>query len=108
MLEVVEARESEIHGMGLFARKHLQSGQYLGRFEGDRTRCDGSYVLWVEDDEGREIGIRGRNLLRYVNHGTPPNAEFRADELYALCNVPPGTEVVVDYGSDWVVDSTED
>jgi SET domain-containing protein len=101
MLRRIEVRESGIHGKGIFARKRIRTGQRIGRFEGDETRRNGSYVLWLIDAEGSEIGIRGRNALRYLNHGKPPNAEFQDDELYAIRNVQPGTEVLIDYGEGW-------
>lgn len=101
MLERIEVRRSRIHGRGIFARKRLRKGQEIGRFEGDSTTTDGTYVLWLIDEDGSESGIRGRNALRFLNHGESPNAEFRGDELYALRNVQPGTEVLIDYGEAW-------
>lgn len=101
MLHRIEVREGGIHGKGIFARKRIRTGQRIGRFEGDETQRNGTYVLWLIDAEGSEIGIRGRNALRYLNHGKPPNAEFEDDELYAIRNVQPGTEVLIDYGEGW-------
>lgn len=98
LLERVEVRRSGIHGRGLFARRRLRSGQRIGRFEGVPTRRDGTHVLWVIGEDGTESGIRGRNVLRYLNHGCPPNAEFRAEDLYALRNLQPGVELLIDYG----------
>lgn len=98
MLERVEVRESRIHGKGVFARRRLRKGQRIGRFEGEPTRRNGTYVLWLIDEDGSEIGIRGRNALRFLNHGRPANAEFRDDDLYAIRNVQPGAELLIDYG----------
>lgn len=100
LAERVEVRESEIHGRGLFALKRLRKGQFIGRFEGEPTHDDGTHVLWLVDDDGEEIGIRGHNALRFLNHGESPNAEFRADELYALRNLQPGAELLIDYAPD--------
>jgi SET domain-containing protein len=97
----VEVRRSEVHGSGLFARRRLRKGQFIGRFEGEPTTIDGTHVLWVVDEDGVERGIHGRNELRFLNHGRPPNAEFREDELFALCNVQPGAELLIDYGEGW-------
>lgn len=93
--------ESSIHGKGLFARKRLRDGALIGRFEGTRTRRDGPHVLWVQLDGGKEVGIRGENELRYLNHSRRPNAEFRGDELFAVRNIQPGAEITFDYGDDW-------
>ena len=101
MLHLVVVRESRIHGKGIFARRRLREGQRIGRFEGDRTTRNGTHVLWLMGEDGSEIGIRGRNALRFLNHGEPANAGFRDDELYILRNVQPGSEVVIDYGEAW-------
>jgi len=98
LLARVEVRRSPIHGRGVFARKRLRKGQLVGRFEGETTRRNGTYVLWLIDEDGTETGIRGRNALRFLNHGDPPNAEFRSDALHVLCNVQPGVELLIDYG----------
>ncbi len=101
MLDRVEVRQSRIHGKGIFARRRLRAGQQIGRFEGDTTTKNGTYVLWLIGEDGSEIGIRGRNALRFLNHGEPPNAEFADDELYVVRNVQPGAEVLIDYGEGW-------
>lgn len=100
MLERIEVRESAIHGKGVFARSHLHEGQLIGHFEGDQTTQNGTYVLWLAGDDGEEIGVRGRNALRFLNHGDQANAEFRDTELYATENVRPGSELLIDYGED--------
>jgi hypothetical protein len=101
MLDRIEVRQSRIHGKGIFARRRLREGQRIGRFEGDTTTKNGTYVLWLIGEDGSEIGIRGRNALRFLNHGEPPNAEFLDDELYVVRNVQPGAEVLIDYGEGW-------
>ena len=101
LLERIEVRRSRIHGRGIFALQRLRKGQGIGRFDGDSTITDGTYVLWLIDEDGSENGIRGRNALRFLNHGEEPNAEFQGDELYALQNIQPGMEVLIDYGDAW-------
>ncbi len=101
MHERIEVRRSRIHGRGIFALTRLRKGQGIGRFEGDPTNVDGTYVLWLVDEDGSESGIRGRNALRFLNHGATPNAEFQGEELYALRNVQPGAEILIDYGEAW-------
>lgn len=105
MLERVEVRTSPIHGKGVFARRRLREGQWIGRFEGDETTENGTYVLWLIDEDGEEFGIRGRNALRFLNHGEPANAEFRDADLFVLRNVQPGAEVLIDYGEAWEAES---
>ena len=101
MLEQIEVRESSLHGKGVFARRRLREGQLIGRFEGDPTTTNGTYVLWLIGADGSEVGIRGRNALRFLNHGDPANAEFEDAGLYAIRNVQPGAEVLIDYGYGW-------
>ena len=64
----LEVRESTIHGLGLFASRTIRKGMLIGLYEGPRTRRNGSYVLWMEDDSGRAYGINGKNALRYTPH----------------------------------------
>lgn len=97
----ISVRKSPIHGKGVFANQSFQRGQRIGRFEGEPTKRDGTYVLWVlgEDDEYR--GVRGTGPLRFVNHSSTPNAEFCADELFALGPIASGDEITCHYGESW-------
>ena len=99
--ERFEVRGSPIHGRGVFARSRLRAGAHIATFEGRPTRRDGIYVLWVFDDQEREIGIEGRTGLRFLNHSQRPNAEFSGLELYAIRNIQPGHEVTIHYGEAW-------
>jgi len=97
----VSAESSPIHGTGLFAVRRFRRDAYVATFEGRPTTRDGTHVLWVQNDDGTEIGIRGQNDLRFLNHSSKPNAEFRGDRLYALRNVQRGEELTIDYGPEW-------
>ncbi len=97
----VEVRASPIHGRGVFARRRLRRGAYIGTFEGRRTRRDGTHVLWVLQDDGSQVGIRGENELRFLNHSARPNAEFHGADLYAVRDIALGREVLIHYGDDW-------
>jgi len=97
----VAARKSPVHGKGVFALRRLRKGQYIGSFEGRRTTKDGTYVLWLIDEDGRETGIRGQNDLRFLNHSRRPNAELEDLDLYAIRNIQPGAEIYIDYGESW-------
>lgn len=91
---------SAIHGRGLFAREPLKRGEYLGTYDGPKTRRNGMHVLWVEDTPGKWIGRDGRNMLRYLNHSRNPNVEFDGFDLFALKSIARGEELVFDYGED--------
>lgn len=101
MVPPYEVKPSKIHGRGLFARRRIRNGSRIGAYEGPRTIRDGRYVLWTYDDEGNEVGVRGRNELRFLNHSGQPNAEFRGLELFAIRNIQPGTEITFHYGDEW-------
>jgi hypothetical protein len=97
----VEVKRSPIHGRGLFARRRFRRSAYIATFEGKQTRKNGTHVLWVMRDDGSEIGIEGSNALRYLNHSSKPNAEFRGADLHAVRTIGPGEELTIDYGPDW-------
>jgi len=94
-------RRSSIHGKGVFARARIRCGAYIGRYQGRRTTRNNRYVLWMDESDGSQWGIEGRNSLRYVNHSARPNAEFRGDELFSIRSIRPGEEITVHYGPDW-------
>lgn len=97
----VYVRASTIHGQGVFASRRIRADTLIGAYEGKRTEVDGTYVLWVEYDDGETVGIDGENALRYLNHSATPNAEFRGHELFALCDIARDAEITFDYGEDW-------
>lgn len=92
---------SPIHGRGVFALAAFRRNDHIGTFQGARTRRNGTHVLWLQDESGGEVGIRGRNGLRFLNHATKPNAEFRGRELFALRKIEPGEEITLHYGEAW-------
>ena len=97
----VEVRDSPIHGKGVFATRRLRRDAFVGVYAGEPTDENDTYVLWIEDDDGKVFGIDGRNELRFLNHSRNANAIFYGDELYALRNIAPGAEITFDYGDEW-------
>lgn len=97
----VTVRRSPIDGRGVFATQRIRVGALVGTFEGRPTRRDGTYVLWLIDEDGREEGIRGTNELRFLNHSSIPNAELDGLDVVALRNIQPGREITLDYGEAW-------
>jgi SET domain-containing protein len=89
---------SKIHGNGLFAKISIAKGDYIGTYEGPEAKRDGTYVLWVFEDNKQPVGRSGRNLLRYLNHQDKGNAEFDGFDLYALRDIQPHEEITFDYG----------
>lgn len=97
----VVVKRSLIHGKGLFAGQTFYPGDYVGRYEGPIVQKDGPYVLWILEEDDTGYGIDGKNHMRWVNHSSKPNAEFREDEMYAIRVIEPGDEITFDYGDDW-------
>lgn len=97
--EAIYSAPSSIHGTGLFARKGIKKGDYIGTYHGPKAKRDGTYVLWVYDPEDEEnaVGCSGRNLLRYLNHAQPGNAEFDGLDLYARVRIRADDEITFNY-----------
>lgn len=100
--ELVYVAPSSIHGSGVFARCKLRKGDYIGTYHGPAASRNGTYVLWVydADDEANAVGRSGRNLLRYLNHQEPGNAEFDGFDLYARVAIAVDEEITFDYQSE--------
>ena len=96
--------ESPIHGRGLFARRDIPKGAWIGHYDGQETRDDGMHVLWMEAGEGAAdtwIGIDGNNELRFLNHARDPNGEMDGQDLYARRDIRAGEEITIHYGEEW-------
>jgi SET domain-containing protein len=104
--------ESPIHGTGLFARIQIEEAAHIGTYEGPAVDYEGTYVLWVYEDDGSLLARDGENLLRYLNHSREPNAYFDGFDLYAERTICPGEEITFNYtgeeGSDLAFDTDED
>ena len=92
---------SATHGRGVFSRRRIARGEYIGTFRGKPTTRNGSHTLWVLEDDGSMRGISGRNALRFLNHSTHANAEFRGADLHATRLIRIDAEIYIDYGEDW-------
>lgn len=99
--EFLRVGASSIHGKGVFAREFINSGAYLGTYDGPETLDNDIYVLWVEDEAGQWRGRDGKNLLRYLNHSAEPNAEFEGYRLLSLVDIQEGEEICFYYGDEF-------
>lgn len=94
--------QSGKHGLGLFAKRLIETGVYIGDYEGTSTEENGMHVLWVEGDKpGDWFGIDGNNMLRFLNHSSMPNAEMDGPSLYASRTIQAGEEITIDYGEEF-------
>ncbi len=97
----VEVNDSTIHGRGCFATRFIPAGAFIGTYTGRATDVDGTYVLWVEGDNGTFSGIDGDGVLRWLNHSSTPNVEFDGPNLFALRDIEPTEELTFHYGDGW-------
>lgn len=118
LLNIVEVRHSGIHGHGVFATRFVVAGSVIGRYMGRHYRPDQvnehdwdhdvTHVFGLSDGSVID-GADGGNATRYINHSCAPNCvayEIEGGngelhvEIEALCGIPRGTELFLDYGLD--------
>jgi len=99
--QLIEVRESLIHGRGVFAKTTIRKGARIGTYDGEVTLRDGTHVLWVPMENGKYLGVHGRNELRFMNHSSQPTANVDGIEVFAAKTIRPGTEVTFHYGDEW-------
>lgn len=93
----VKARDSGIHGKGLFATVPIANGAVIGFCKAQPTSISGPYTL--STDEG-DMLVTCR--LRFINHSPQPNVVYYDDlSVVALRDILPGDELTHDYGADW-------
>jgi len=120
---LVEARNSPIHGQGVYALAPIRKGTRIIEYLGDRishAEADRRYEL-KEDDDGHtflfiasnrtviDAGIGG-NDARFINHHCNPNCETVIENsrvfIDAIRNIKVGEELGYDYQLTW--ESTDD
>lgn len=115
---LVEARNSPIHGQGVYAvapiRKGMRIIEYLGdrishaeadrRYEG-KDEDDGHTFLFIASTRTViDAGVDG-NEARFINHHCDPNCETVIENsrvfIDAARNIKPGEELGYDYQLTW-------
>ncbi|MEX3973778.1 SET domain-containing protein [Paraburkholderia caribensis] len=108
----ISARQSPVHGRGLFALQPLKSGERLIEYKGEvtswrraaaRQQSDAGHTFVFGLSDGRVIdGSRNGNSARFLNHACEPNCEAIevGDRVFihALTAINPGEELFIDYG----------
>lgn len=91
--------KSRIHGKGLFAARDIAAGTIIGWLETVPSISNGPYVLWISEDEAREVTCD----LKYINHCDEPNACYYDDlSVMALRDIAADEEITHNYAcSDW-------
>lgn len=94
---LIYVTNSNIHGMGLFARKRIKAGALIGQIEGRPTNADGPYVLWLTQRKAVEVQCQ----LKYINHSDEPNAIYYDTlEVIALRDIQRDEEITHNYDSE--------
>ncbi len=120
---LVEARNSPIHGTGVYAVKPIKKGTRIIEYLGERIshgEADARYETKGEDDghtflfiaSNRTVidaGVNG-NDARFINHHCNPNCETVIENsrvfIDAIRDIKPGEELGYDYQLTW--ESTDD
>ncbi|WP_396586794.1 SET domain-containing protein [Bermanella sp. R86510] len=97
--ELVEVKQSSIHGNGLFAKVDIKKDTLIGHLEGKSVKHDGAHVLWMNDGKDK---FKVDNDLKYINHKKQANVAYYDDyTVMAIKNIKSGQELFHDYGDDW-------
>jgi SET domain-containing protein len=120
---LVEARNSTIHGRGVYAIEPIRKGTRILEYLGERishAEADRRYEIKGDDDghtflfiaSNRTVidaGVHG-NDARFINHSCNPNCETVIEDsrvfIDAIRRIKPGEELGYDYQLTW--ESTDD
>ena len=118
----IAARQSEIHGNGVFATETIEKGERIVRYKGTlRTHDevdeeygevdeDGHTFLFTLNDDYVVDANVGGNVARWINHSCKPNCEAVIEEndkgkrhkdkvfIEAIRPIKPGEELTYNYG----------
>jgi SET domain-containing protein len=118
----IEARQSDIHGNGVFAIAPLKKGERVVEYKGKRRRHEEvdeddsgdvesghTFLFTLNDDYVIDANYKG-NKARWINHSCDPNCEAviaehdgsnrKKDKVFieAIRNIKPGEELTYNYG----------
>jgi SET domain-containing protein len=109
----LDVRNSDIHGLGVFAKRRFSAGALIGTFEGSRhppgvdVASDNSLMYLFQMQDGSTVdGSKGGNATRHVNHschpnctaGEEPGSDGTIDIVYRTVRpIRPGQELSIDY-----------
>lgn len=113
---LVEVRESEIHGKGIFAAADIKSGSAIMVISGEviseeecikREEDNNVYIFWNGDTYIDTINTK---VIKYINHNCDCNCEVLDNDensllLSAARDIKAGEELTIDYGYEEIYDS---
>lgn len=109
-----EVRRSTIHGNGVFASRHIDAGECIVEYLGERITSDESairaergggpvnHTFFFSLADGQVIdGGSDGNDARFINHACEPNCEAYEEDgrvfIYALQDIDAGEELNYNY-----------
>jgi SET domain-containing protein len=104
--EDVEVRPSQIHGMGLFARRVFEPGEIVLRWDLSRLIAKEDFALLSPAEQHYTHPFDEERLIlvqppeRFVNHSCNNNTEVRNFCDVAMRRISPGDEITSSYWSD--------
>jgi len=121
--DLVEVRNSPIHGRGVYAAKSIKKGDRIIEYVGERiSHAEADRRFWEKgEDDGHTFlfvvnhrtvidGTHGGNDARYINHRCEPNCETVTEGnrifIDAVKDIKAGEELGYDYQLTW--DSGDD
>ena len=121
--ELVEVRNSPIHGRGVYAVQLVRKGARIMEYVGERIthseadrrfwrkeNVDGHTFLFVVNHKTVIDGSHHGNDARYINHRCEPNCETVTENqrifIEAVRDIKPGEELGYDYQLTWSDDDT--
>ena len=111
-----EIRESKIHGLGLFATKHIPTGVMLCKLDGQVVEYDAYqqtkirmnlnesalnslFMEWNALSENKLLARMFRTKYSYINHSRLPNLKLIGSppELWSVDDIQVGAELLLNY-----------
>jgi len=91
---MVQVKQSEIHGDGLFSTKQISKDTVLGTCKTKKTKQPNMYTLWVNE---KPFDVTCD--FRFINHSSEPNVAYYDDfTVVALRDIGPNEELTHNYG----------
>lgn len=112
----LQVKRSGVHGRGVYAARHLEAGEVLIEYTGERIDWDEAlhrhphdpqqpdHTFYFHIEGGQVIdALYGGNSSRWINHSCDPNCEAEETPegrvfIKALRDLLPGEELFYDYG----------